>query len=221
MISKLKRPEEGGGRLAIVFNGSPLFTGRRGLGRERDPPLDHRERLARGHRRPARPALLQHRHQHLLLDRHQPQAPRAPRQGPARRRARVVRQDAQEPGQQAQRDQRRADRRDHPALRRLRGERAGQDPAQRVVRLPAHHGRTAAAPAVRGDRGDAAGDRGVTRLEEADRARSASTSSAARPPGGRLLDRPSRRSPERSARCRRRSRRPSGRRSRSAIPKRR
>jgi len=27
MISKLKRPEEGGGRLAIVFNGSPLFTG--------------------------------------------------------------------------------------------------------------------------------------------------------------------------------------------------
>ena len=27
MISKLKRPEDGGGRLAIVFNGSPLFTG--------------------------------------------------------------------------------------------------------------------------------------------------------------------------------------------------
>jgi type I restriction enzyme M protein len=32
MISKLKRPEEGGGRLAIVFNGSPLFTGGAGLG---------------------------------------------------------------------------------------------------------------------------------------------------------------------------------------------
>jgi type I restriction enzyme M protein len=27
MISKLKRPEDGGGRLAIVFNGSPMFTG--------------------------------------------------------------------------------------------------------------------------------------------------------------------------------------------------
>ncbi len=27
MISKMKRPEEGGSRLAIVFNGSPLFTG--------------------------------------------------------------------------------------------------------------------------------------------------------------------------------------------------
>ena len=44
-----------------------------GPGESRDPPLDHRERLARGHRRPARPALLQHRHLHLLLDRHQPQ----------------------------------------------------------------------------------------------------------------------------------------------------
>jgi type I restriction enzyme M protein len=32
MISKLKRPEHGGGRLAIVFNGSPLFTGGAGSG---------------------------------------------------------------------------------------------------------------------------------------------------------------------------------------------
>jgi type I restriction enzyme M protein len=32
MVSKLKRPEEGGGRLAIVFNGSPLFTGSAGSG---------------------------------------------------------------------------------------------------------------------------------------------------------------------------------------------
>jgi type I restriction enzyme M protein len=32
MISKLKRPEDGGGRLAIVFNGSPLFTGAAGSG---------------------------------------------------------------------------------------------------------------------------------------------------------------------------------------------
>jgi type I restriction enzyme M protein len=32
MISKLKRPDEGGGRLAIVFNGSPLFTGAAGSG---------------------------------------------------------------------------------------------------------------------------------------------------------------------------------------------
>ena len=32
MISKMKRPEEGGTRLAIVFNGSPLFTGGAGSG---------------------------------------------------------------------------------------------------------------------------------------------------------------------------------------------
>ncbi len=32
MISKLRRPEEGGGRMAIVFNGSPLFTGAAGSG---------------------------------------------------------------------------------------------------------------------------------------------------------------------------------------------
>ena len=32
MISKLRRPEEDGGRLAIVFNGSPLFTGAAGSG---------------------------------------------------------------------------------------------------------------------------------------------------------------------------------------------
>jgi type I restriction enzyme M protein len=32
MISKMKRPEEGGSRVAIVFNGSPLFTGAAGSG---------------------------------------------------------------------------------------------------------------------------------------------------------------------------------------------
>src|SRR5207248_10845684 len=32
MISKMKSPEEGGSRLAIVFNGSPLFSGGAGSG---------------------------------------------------------------------------------------------------------------------------------------------------------------------------------------------
>jgi type I restriction enzyme M protein len=32
MISKMKRPEEGGSRLAIIFNGSPLLTGAAGSG---------------------------------------------------------------------------------------------------------------------------------------------------------------------------------------------
>ena len=86
-----------GGRLAARDRLQRLAAvhRRRRLGRVGDPPLDHRERLARGRRRAARPALLQHRHLHLLLGRHQPQDARAPRQGPARRRPRVLREDAQ------------------------------------------------------------------------------------------------------------------------------
>ena len=107
MISKMKPVEQGGSRLAIVFNGSPLFTGGGRIGRVGDPPLDHRERLAGGRRRPAGPALLQHRHLHVLLDRHQPQVAGAPGQGAVGRRPRVLRQDAQEPRREAQGDQRR------------------------------------------------------------------------------------------------------------------
>ena len=47
---------------------------RRGLGRERDPPLRAGERSGRGHHRPAHRHVLQHGHQHLRLDRQQPQA---------------------------------------------------------------------------------------------------------------------------------------------------
>ena len=32
MLSKMKKPDEGGSRIAIVFNGSPLFTGKAGQG---------------------------------------------------------------------------------------------------------------------------------------------------------------------------------------------
>ncbi len=53
---------------------------RRRPGREQHPPLAHRERLARSHRRPAAQPLLQHRHRHLHLGAVQPEA-RAP-QGP-------------------------------------------------------------------------------------------------------------------------------------------
>ena len=52
---------------------------RRRQRREQHPPLDHRERLARGHRRAAGPALLQHRHLHLHLGAHQPQGAGAAR----------------------------------------------------------------------------------------------------------------------------------------------
>ena len=59
---------------------------RRRPGREQHPPLDHRERLAGSHRRPAAQHVLQHRHRHLHLGAHQPQARAPPRQGPAHRR---------------------------------------------------------------------------------------------------------------------------------------
>ena len=75
----------------------PAVHRRRRLRRVGDPPLDHRERLARSGRRATGPAVLQHRHLDLLLDRHQPQEPRATREGAADRRARAVREDAQEP----------------------------------------------------------------------------------------------------------------------------
>jgi len=70
---------------------------RRWFGRIRDPPLDHRERLAGSGRRAPRPVVLQHGYLHLLLDRHQPQEHAAARQGATGRRPRHVHQDAQEP----------------------------------------------------------------------------------------------------------------------------
>ena len=47
--------------------------------REQHPPLDHRERLAGGNRRPAAQHVLQHRHRHLRLGALQPQARASPR----------------------------------------------------------------------------------------------------------------------------------------------
>ena len=73
---------------------------RRRPGREQHPPLDHRERLAGGHRRPAAQPVLQHRHRHLRLGAHQPQAGAPPRQGATHRRHPVVPAPAQEPGQE-------------------------------------------------------------------------------------------------------------------------
>ena len=73
---------------------------RRRAGREQHPPLDHRERLAGGHRRPAAQHVLQHRHRHLHLGADQPQARAPPGQGAAHRRHAVVQAAAQEPRQE-------------------------------------------------------------------------------------------------------------------------
>ena len=73
MLGRMKPPEEGGSRVGIVHERLAALHRRRGQRRERNPPLDPGERLAGGHRRPARAAVLQHRHRHLRLDPHQPQ----------------------------------------------------------------------------------------------------------------------------------------------------
>jgi hypothetical protein len=74
LISKMRPAKDGGSRFGIVLNGSPLFTGGAGIGRERNPPLRAGERSGRGDHRPADRHVLQHGHQHLRLDRQQPQA---------------------------------------------------------------------------------------------------------------------------------------------------
>ena len=73
---------------------------RRRAGREQHPPMDYRERLAGGHRRPATEHVLQHRHRHVHLGAQQSQAWASARQGAAHRRNAVVPTAAQEPGQQ-------------------------------------------------------------------------------------------------------------------------
>jgi len=60
MISKMKDPKDGGSRLSIVFNGSPLFTGFAGSGEKRNPPLDYRERLVGRYSHSAGSAFLQY-----------------------------------------------------------------------------------------------------------------------------------------------------------------
>ena len=75
MLSKMKHDTPLGSRIAEVHNGSSLFTGDAGPGRKQHPPLDHRERLAGGHRRPAAEHVLQHRHRHLHLGAHATASP--------------------------------------------------------------------------------------------------------------------------------------------------
>ena len=88
-LSKMKQNTALGSRIAEVHNGSSLFTGDAGQGREQHPPLDHRERLAGGDRRPAAQHVLQYRHRHLRVGAHQPQARAPPRRGAVDRRHRA------------------------------------------------------------------------------------------------------------------------------------
>ena len=192
MISKMKPAEEGGSRLAIVFNGSPLFTGAAGSGES-----EIRRWIIENDWLEAIVALPDQLFYNTGISTYfwvvtNRKTPGAARQGAARRCPRAVREDAQEPRREAQGDQRRADRRDHPPLRRLRGERAGQDLPQRAVRLPADHRRAAAAAALGGRRRDAArAARGVEGVRQARRraARGAARASSARSTGSSTTDR--------------------------------
>ena len=99
MLSKMKEPISPlGSRIAEVHNGSSIIHGGRRSRREQHPPVDHRERLAGGHRRPTPQHVLQHWHRHLRLGPDQPEA-RAP-EGlrPTHRRDPVVHAPQAEPG---------------------------------------------------------------------------------------------------------------------------
>ena len=104
MLAHAKAPDQGGARIAIIMNGSPLFTGDAGQRRERNSPLHPRIRPTGGADRVARATFLQHRHRHLCLAADQPQGTGAQRQGAAHRRLCVLGTDAPEPRRQAARD---------------------------------------------------------------------------------------------------------------------
>ena len=132
MISKMKPADEGGSRLAIVFNGSPLFTGAAGSG-----PSEIRRWIIENDWLEAVVALPDQLFYNtgistyfwVVTNRKSPE-----------RRGKVQLVDARELcvkmrkslGEKRKADLARADRGDHPPLRRLRGERAGQDLPQRV-----------------------------------------------------------------------------------------
>ena len=131
MISKMKPVAEGGSRLAIVFNGSPLFTGGAGSGES-----EIRRWIIENDWLEAIVALPDQLFYNTGISTYfwivtNRKSTGAAREGPAGRRPRVLREDAQVARREAQGDLAGADRRDHPALRRLPGEREGQDLPER------------------------------------------------------------------------------------------
>ncbi len=124
MISKMKDPKEGGTRIAIVFNGSPLFTGDAGSGES-----DIRRWIIENDWLEAIVALPDQLFYNtgiftyvwIVTNRK-----RRERRGKVQLidATRLLQEDAEEPGQQAQRNLRAASRRDHAPVRRLQGRRA-------------------------------------------------------------------------------------------------
>ena len=107
MISKMKPVDQGGSRLAIVFNGSPLFTGAAGSGES-----EIRRWIIENDWLEAVVALPDQLFYNTGISTYfwivtNRKSPRAPGQGAVGRRPGVLRQDAQEPRREAQGDQRR------------------------------------------------------------------------------------------------------------------
>ncbi len=150
LISKMRDPAQGGTRIAIVHNGSPLFTGGAGSGES-----DIRRWIIENDWLEAIVALPEQLFYNtgiasyvwVLTNRKSPE-----------RRGKIQLIDAREQwvkmdkslGEKRRRDQRRADRRDHSPPRRVQRRPACEGPAQRGVRLPHHHSRAPAARVLGG-----------------------------------------------------------------------
>ena len=154
MLAHMKEPEDGGSRIAIIMNGSPLFTGDAGSGeseiRRWILENDWLEALI------ALPEQLFYNtgiatYVWVLTNR---KPPERRGQGPADRRHRPVGADAQEPGRQAARDLRRAGRRRswRSARARSRRRKRSQDLPDHALRLPQDPRRAAAAAQLPGQR---------------------------------------------------------------------
>ena len=161
MISKMKPPKEGGTRLGIVFNGSPLFTGAAGSGessiRQWIIENDWLEAIV------ALPDQLFYNtgiSTYIWIVTNRKEKSR-------RGKIQIVdgtglfREDEEEPRQQAQRDrgrqqrETRPDRRDHPPLRQVQTGGTRPDLRQQRLRIPAHHRGAAPEAQLRRHRGSA------------------------------------------------------------------
>ena len=139
LLSKMRDPDKDGGRVAIVHNGSPLFTGGAGSGES-----NIRRWILENDWLEAIIALPEHifyntgiaSYVWLLSNRKSPE-----REGAraTHRRPHPVGQDAKEPGREASVPDPRARRRDHPHARGARRRRSEQAGASRGVRLPHHY----------------------------------------------------------------------------------
>ena len=116
MLAKMQAAGEGRQPHRHHFQRLAALQRRLRLRRERNPPLDSGERLARRHRHAARPAFLQHRHLHLHLAAAKREARQPSRARDADRRPPAVRERAEILRQQAQPHDRRSPAMDRGAL---------------------------------------------------------------------------------------------------------